>query len=57
MKLLFDQNISFRLIKQISDVFPQAKQVKEVGLADHSDSEIWEFARENNFNIVNDPFR
>ena len=52
MKLLFDQNISFRLIKQISDVFPQAKQVKEVGLADHSDSEIWKFARKNNFTIV-----
>ena len=52
MKLLFDQNISFRLIKQISDVFPQAQQVMEVGLADHNDSEIWEFARKNDYTIV-----
>ena len=52
MKLLFDQNISFRLIKQITDVFPQAQQVMEVGLTDHNDSEIWEFAREHNYTIV-----
>ncbi len=32
MKLLFDQNISYRLIKRIQDIFPEAKQVKELGL-------------------------
>jgi len=52
MKLLFDQNISFRLLKQIADDYPEAIQVKEVGLENSSDSEIWEFARKNNFNIV-----
>ena len=52
MKLLFDQNISFRILKQISDVYPEAKQVKDVGLENSSDSEIWEFARKNNYNIV-----
>lgn len=52
MKLLFDQNISIRLLKLISDAFPEAKQVKEVGLENCSDSEIWEFARNNNFIIV-----
>ena len=52
MKLLFDQNISFRLLKQIADAYPEARQVKEVGLENSSDSEIWEFARKNNFNIV-----
>ena len=52
MKLLFDQNISFRILKQISDVYPEAKQVKDVGLENSSDSEIWEFARKNQYNIV-----
>jgi len=52
MKLLFDQNISFRLLKQIADAYPEAIQVKEVGLENSSDFEIWEFARKNNFNIV-----
>jgi predicted nuclease of predicted toxin-antitoxin system len=52
MKLLFDQNISFRLLKQISQAFPEANQVKELGLENSSDSEIWEFARDSNFDIV-----
>ena len=52
MKLLFDQNISFRILKQISDAFPESKQVKEVGLENASDSEIWEFARKNKYDIV-----
>ena len=52
MKLLFDQNISFRILKQISDVYPEAKQVKDVGLENSSDSEIWEFAQKNHYSIV-----
>ncbi len=31
MKILFDQNISFRVIKGIQDLFPLAKQVRELG--------------------------
>lgn len=37
MKLLFDQNISFRLIRKIADVFPEAKQVRELGLENFTD--------------------
>nr|WP_262909030.1 hypothetical protein [Leeuwenhoekiella parthenopeia] len=29
---MFDQNISFRIIKQLERVFPGSKQVKELGL-------------------------
>ena len=32
MKLLFDQNISFRIIPKLKDVFPEAKQVRELAL-------------------------
>jgi len=52
MKLLFDQNISFRLVIAIRDLFPDAKQVKELGLENQSDRKIWEFARDNEYTIV-----
>lgn len=52
MKLLFDQNISHRLIANIQDILPESKQVRELGLENNSDKMIWEFARENNYTIV-----
>jgi len=52
MKLLFDQNISFRITKLISDKFPEAKHLNELGLADSTDMAIWEFARSNSYTIV-----
>ncbi len=52
MKLLFDQNISFRIVKKLRDFFPFAAQVKELGLENKSDREIWNFARDNNYAIV-----
>ncbi|MCK9453057.1 MAG: DUF5615 family PIN-like protein [Bacteroidales bacterium] len=52
MKLLFDQNISFRLVKRITDLFPESKQVRELGLENSTDSEIFDYARTNDFAIV-----
>ena len=52
MNLLFDQNISFRLIKQIVDVFPESRQVRELGLENSTDIEIFNFAMKNDFAIV-----
>ena len=52
MKLLFDQNISFRLIPKIQDIFPESKQVKLLGLENSSDKRIWEFAKKNEYSIV-----
>ncbi len=51
MKLLFDQNISFRLIKRIIDLFPNSKQVRELGLENSSDTEIFDFAERNDYVI------
>jgi len=47
MKLLFDQNISFRLVKRIDNLFPESKQVKEHGLENSTEIEIFEFAKHN----------
>lgn len=52
MKLLFDQNISYRLLKKIEHFYPEANQVRELGLENATDIKIWEFARENNYAIV-----
>ena len=52
MKLLFDQNISFRLIKRISSLYPNAKQVRELGLENSTDNEIFDYAKKNGYSIV-----
>jgi len=52
VKLLFDQNISFRLISKVTPFFPEAKQIKELRLTDNTDKEIWDFAKSNNYTIV-----
>lgn len=52
MKLLFDQNISFRILSKIKVNFPNAKQVRQLGIENYSDINIWKFAKENEFTIV-----
>lgn len=52
MKLLFDQNISFRIISKIETNFPLARQVRQIGIENHSDIEIWKYAKDNEYTIV-----
>ena len=52
MRLLFDQNISFRIISKIETDFPEVKQVRQLGIENYSDIEIWKYAKENKFTIV-----
>jgi predicted nuclease of predicted toxin-antitoxin system len=52
MKLLFDQNLSPRLPARLAELFPDSVHVRTVGLARADDSEVWEFARSEDFVIV-----
>ena len=52
MKLLFDQNISFRIEKGLSNVFVESKHISNVGLMNKNDIEIWEFAKKEGYTIV-----
>ncbi|MCF8308599.1 MAG: DUF5615 family PIN-like protein [Bacteroidales bacterium] len=52
MRLLFDQNISFRITKKLLDIFPDCAHVSDCGLMDCDDSDIWEYARKNRYSIV-----
>ncbi|GGF38335.1 DUF5615 family PIN-like protein [Echinicola rosea] len=52
MKVLFDQNVSFRIVNLLKDHYAEAKQVKLLGLENARDLEIWEYAKQNNYTIV-----
>ncbi|HEX5398615.1 MAG TPA: DUF5615 family PIN-like protein [Verrucomicrobiae bacterium] len=52
MKLLFDQNLSFKLCARLADLFPDSKQVRLAGLESADDRAIWEFAKANGLTIV-----
>jgi predicted nuclease of predicted toxin-antitoxin system len=52
MKLLFDQNSSYRITKKLQRYFSDCHHVSDCGLNDHEDSEIWQYAQDNNYAIV-----
>ena len=52
MKLLFDENLSPRLVQQLGDVFPGSAHVHAVRLGSASDEAVWQYAREHGFTLV-----
>jgi predicted nuclease of predicted toxin-antitoxin system len=52
MRFLFDQNISYRILKLIPEAYTGSTSVKSEGLINATDKEIWEFAKRNDYIIV-----
>jgi predicted nuclease of predicted toxin-antitoxin system len=52
MKLLFDQNISRKILPLISKKFPDSSQVYLLGLHEAFDAEIWDYAKKHGYSIV-----
>lgn len=52
LRLLFDQNLSYKLVSRLSDVYPDSAHVGAKGMTEASDQEVWKFARDNEFTIV-----
>jgi predicted nuclease of predicted toxin-antitoxin system len=52
MKLLFDQNLSFKLCQTVADLFPQSNHVRLLGLSEVGDRVLWDYAKTNGFTIV-----
>ena len=52
MKLLFDQNLSPRLVPKLIDLYAGSSHVRDVGLQAANDDAIWEYAAANGFAIV-----
>ncbi len=52
MKLLFDQNLSYRLCRSLSDLFPGSQQAARAGLAGVDDLSVWNYAARHDLTIV-----
>lgn len=52
VKLLFDQNLSPRLVDLPVDIFPRSSHVQSVGLERAADEVVWRFALDHDFKIV-----
>jgi len=52
MKLLLDQNISFRVVPKLKPYYPEATSVREKDLYEKDDRAIWEFCRQQGYTIV-----
>ena len=50
--LLFDHNLSPRLVKRLADVYPNSVHVSEIGLSEADDRTVWEYARQHDCTIV-----
>ncbi len=50
--LLFDQNISPRLIDRLADIYPDSVHVSTLGMGNAMDSEIWQYAHDHDYVIV-----
>jgi predicted nuclease of predicted toxin-antitoxin system len=52
MKILLDQNLSFKLCSRLKDIFPEIIHTKELSLETATDEEVWLYAKLNSFVLV-----
>ena len=52
MKLLFDENLSPRLVELLAGDFPGCTHIELLGMRGGTDAAIWDYARANGYAIV-----
>jgi predicted nuclease of predicted toxin-antitoxin system len=52
MKLLFNHNLSPRLIHLLAELYPNSQHVFLLGMDQANDRQIWDYATQNDFTIV-----
>ena len=52
MRLLFDQNLSRRLVRLLDTEFPGSRHVSDLGLETATDQAIWDYAGDHGYVIV-----
>jgi predicted nuclease of predicted toxin-antitoxin system len=52
VKLLLDQNLSRRLVRELTTDYHESRHVTEVGLDTATDTEIWSWAGQHDYVIV-----
>jgi predicted nuclease of predicted toxin-antitoxin system len=51
MKLLFDENLSPKLVRLLDDLFPNSVHVRDVGLKAADDPIVWKYAQDKGLTI------
>ena len=52
MKILFDQNLSHRLVGMLTAQFPGSIHVRDLGMAGAEDAAVWRYAAQNGYAIA-----
>jgi predicted nuclease of predicted toxin-antitoxin system len=52
MMLLFDQNVSPRLVRLLADIYPGSQHLRNIGMGAATDPRVWDYAREHDCIIV-----
>jgi len=52
MKILIDENLSWKLVKLLSDIFDEAVHVRTLNLQHKPDGDLWGIAKANNWAIL-----
>ena len=52
VRLLFDQNLSPKLVERLSDIYPNSDQLDLLGLGTADDASVWRYAKDKGFVVV-----
>jgi predicted nuclease of predicted toxin-antitoxin system len=52
LKLLVDENLPPRIIRDLADLFPDSMHVGSAGLSATPDADIWQFAKEQEYTFL-----
>ncbi|MDZ7957287.1 MAG: DUF5615 family PIN-like protein [Aulosira sp. DedQUE10] len=52
MKLLFDHNLSPRLVDILAGIYPKSQHIFVLGLAQADDRSVWDYAQQGGFAVV-----
>jgi predicted nuclease of predicted toxin-antitoxin system len=51
-RLLFDENLSPRLVNWLADIYPGSAHVSSIEMGNALDKVVWEYARQNDLMVV-----
>jgi predicted nuclease of predicted toxin-antitoxin system len=52
VKLLLNHNLSPKLVRLLADMYAECTHVRELGMQQSQDTEVWQYAAEHGFTIV-----
>jgi predicted nuclease of predicted toxin-antitoxin system len=52
VKLLFDEQLSSRLVESLADIYPESEQILALGLGGAGDGTVWDYAKLHGLMIV-----